>query len=80
MRLIDADELKKILEEGLENKGVAIVLGDLLDSAETVEWMPTVTPLGVVKEYDNGMVAMRARTYEEYHNTAVEYAIKELNR
>ena len=68
MRPIDADALPtgRVEWEDIVN-------------APTVDAEPIILPIGVVKEYDNGMVAMRKETYQEYHAIAVNEAVRRLD-
>lgn len=50
-----------------------------LESIGILDKEPENQPIGVVKEYDNGMVAMRKETFNEYHRIAVNEAIRRGN-
>lgn len=83
MTLIDADALIKYIDMGhlrspYEKSFSDSEVVDMLEAAPTVEAEPTIIPIGVVKEYDNGMVAMRKETYHEYHARAVNEATRRL--
>ncbi len=88
MRPIDADALlEKIDTErdilvkdgrlGTEHILVHYVR-NFIEDAPTIDAEPTILSVGVVKEYDNGMVAMRKETYQEYHAIAVNEAVRRL--
>ena len=52
---------------------------EIIKILRTVDAEPTILSVGVVKEYDNGMVAMRKETYQEYHAIAVNEAVRRLD-
>ncbi len=49
----------------------------IFEKVPAVEPVPELQEIGVVKEYDNGMVAMRKETYQEYENIAEFNAIRQ---
>ena len=85
MRLIDADALADNIavfferNENLIDEYVTSTIEDEIETAPTVDAEPTILSVGVVKEYDNGMVAMRKETYQEYHAIAVNEAVRRLD-
>ena len=93
MRLIDADALLQEVDELKKspwfnknydwarfvcNETMEIIESLCIDAAPAVDAEPTILSVGVVKEYDNGMVAMRKETYQEYHTIAVNEAVRRL--
>lgn len=57
--------LYDILDDG--SKGDAVCIGTV---------MPPICPIGVVKEYPNGMICMTKQTYEDYKSLAVNTLIR----
>lgn len=81
MRLIDADALfvdASFFDDDTD-RAERFYSEEQINNAPTVNAEPTILSVGVVKEYDNGMVAMRKETYQEYHAIAVNEAIRRLN-
>ena len=48
----------------------------IFEKVPAVEPVPELQDIGVVKEYDNGMVAMRKETYKQFEDMAVTEAIR----
>lgn len=85
---IDGEELLYRYESKRNgNKNIDVLIKIVRDSIESMPMLdlsPEIQDTGVISEYDNGMVAMRKETYNEYNKIAIQqlpksYVKKELS-
>lgn len=84
MRLIDAYALKEELRNSWIIKAKMPMEADLflafamsdIDNAPTIDAEPEKQNEGVIKEYNNGMVAMTYNTWKHYNDIAVREAVR----
>lgn len=75
--LISREAAIQALNDCLDIKGHAYIsLHDSLMEIPSEEFVPELINKGEVKKYDNGMVIMSIETFNEYHNIAVNEAIR----
>ena len=75
--LIKREDVIQALNDCVDIKGYAYSsLHDAIMEIPKAEAIPERINIGVIKEYDNGMVAMTHETFDEYHAIAVNDAIR----